>query len=93
MPCPGRRRTWRCDGVTEARDAARRFYPLAEGLARHLYDEPDRTVAALHEELLAHVGGRLHDDAALLLLRKPAGRTSAVEGTPATEPPRHSIPY
>ncbi|NEC27955.1 serine/threonine-protein phosphatase [Streptomyces sp. SID8111] len=81
------------DGVTEARDAARRFYPLAEGLARHLYDEPDRTVAALHEELLAHVGGRLHDDAALLLLRKPAGRTSAVEGTAAPEPPRHSVPY
>ncbi|MFJ9663555.1 PP2C family protein-serine/threonine phosphatase [Streptomyces sp. NPDC101219] len=81
------------DGVTEARDAARRFYPLAEGLARHLYDEPDRTVAALHEELLAHVGGRLHDDAALLLLRKPAGRTSPVEGTAAPEPPRHTVAH
>jgi len=29
------------------------------------------TLAALHDELLAHVGGRLHDDAALLLLRIP----------------------
>lgn len=65
------------DGVTEARDADREFYPLAEGLARHLYDEPDRTVAALHEELLHHVGGRLHDDAALLLLRKPVAATGA----------------
>lgn len=27
-------------------------------------------LTALHDELLAHVGGRLHDDAALLLLRK-----------------------
>ncbi|MFF8031843.1 MULTISPECIES: PP2C family protein-serine/threonine phosphatase [unclassified Streptomyces] len=63
------------DGVTEARDEGREFYPLAEGLARHLCDEPARTLAAVHEELLAHVGGRLHDDAALLLLRKPvAGR-------------------
>ncbi|GDY68128.1 hypothetical protein SAV14893_075210 [Streptomyces avermitilis] len=35
-------------------------------------DEPGRTLTALHDELLAHVGGRLHDDAALLLLRKPA---------------------
>ncbi|MGW2647265.1 PP2C family protein-serine/threonine phosphatase [Streptomyces sp. NPDC001393] len=58
------------DGVTEARDHARAFYPLAEGVARHVCDEPARTLTALHDELLAHVGGRLHDDAALLLLRK-----------------------
>ncbi|MEU0970016.1 PP2C family protein-serine/threonine phosphatase [Streptomyces sp. NPDC005917] len=58
------------DGVTEARDHARRFYPLAEGVARHVSDHPARTLTALHDELLAHVGGRLHDDAALLLLRK-----------------------
>ncbi|MEU8031850.1 PP2C family protein-serine/threonine phosphatase [Streptomyces sp. NPDC049099] len=58
------------DGVTEARDQAREFYPLAEGLARHVSDEPARTLTALHDELLTHVGGRLHDDAALLLLRR-----------------------
>ncbi|MEY7981494.1 PP2C family protein-serine/threonine phosphatase, partial [Streptomyces pilosus] len=69
------------DGVTEARDAARAFYPLTEGLARHLCDEPARTLAAVHQELLDHVGGRLHDDAALLLLRKPlaAGAPGAGE--------------
>ncbi|MFF2203376.1 PP2C family protein-serine/threonine phosphatase [Streptomyces sp. NPDC058145] len=65
------------DGVTEARDHAREFYPLAEGVARHVSDEPARTLSAVHADLLAHVGGRLHDDAALLLLRKsveePAG--------------------
>ena len=60
------------DGVTEARNHAREFYPLAEGLARHTCEEPVDTVTALHDELLAHVGGRLHDDAALLLLRIPA---------------------
>ncbi|WEP00099.1 PP2C family protein-serine/threonine phosphatase [Streptomyces sp. FXJ1.172] len=58
------------DGVTEARDHAREFYPLAAGVARHVSDDPARTLSAVHEELLAHVGGRLHDDAALLLLRK-----------------------
>ncbi|MFJ7149283.1 PP2C family protein-serine/threonine phosphatase [Streptomyces sp. NPDC100445] len=58
------------DGVTEARDHSRAFYPLAEGVARHVSEEPARTLTALHDELLAHVGGRLHDDAALLLLRK-----------------------
>ncbi|WP_420803164.1 PP2C family protein-serine/threonine phosphatase [Streptomyces spiramyceticus] len=60
------------DGVTEARNRDREFYPLVERVARHVSDEPSRTLAALHDELLAHVGGRLHDDAALLLLRKPA---------------------
>ncbi|MFE3036050.1 PP2C family protein-serine/threonine phosphatase [Streptomyces canus] len=64
------------DGVTEARNQLREFYPLAEGLARHVSDEPAYTLTALHEELLAHVGGRLHDDAALLLLRKPAASAS-----------------
>ncbi|MFS4093720.1 PP2C family protein-serine/threonine phosphatase [Streptomyces sp. AF1A] len=58
------------DGVTEARDHTRAFYPLAEGVARHVCNDPARTVCALHDELLEHVGGRLHDDAALLLLRK-----------------------
>ncbi|WP_406122083.1 serine/threonine-protein phosphatase [Streptomyces canus] len=64
------------DGVTEARNHGREFYPLAEGLARHLSDEPAGTLTALHDELLTHVGGRLHDDAALLLLRKPAASAS-----------------
>ncbi|AZQ38353.1 serine/threonine-protein phosphatase [Streptomyces cyaneochromogenes] len=65
------------DGVTEARNHAREFYPLADGLARHTCEEPSRTVTALHDELLAHVGGRLHDDAALLLLHKPAAAPEA----------------
>ncbi|WP_406003620.1 PP2C family protein-serine/threonine phosphatase [Streptomyces sp. NBC_00829] len=74
------------DGVTEARNHSREFYPLAEGVARHVSDDPSRTVSALHNELLAHVGGRLHDDAALLLLRKPAAVGSTTVGacrTPA----------
>ncbi len=67
------------DGVTEARDHGREFYALAEGLARHVSDEPATTLAGLEAELQAHVGGTLHDDAALLLLRKPA----AAEPAPA----------
>ncbi|MGW2821213.1 PP2C family protein-serine/threonine phosphatase [Streptomyces sp. NPDC001443] len=76
------------DGVTEARDRHRAFYPLAEGLARHVGDEPDRTLTALHAELLAHVGGRLHDDAALLLLHKPvpARRDAGEPAVPGDRP-------
>ncbi|MFF9059433.1 PP2C family protein-serine/threonine phosphatase [Streptomyces sp. NPDC101213] len=59
------------DGVTEARDRDREFYPLHDGLARTLTEEPARTLTALHDDLLAHVGGHLHDDAALILIRKP----------------------
>jgi serine phosphatase RsbU (regulator of sigma subunit) len=66
------------DGVTEARNQDRQFYPLAEGLARHVSNEPARTLTALHDELLDHVGGRLHDDAALLLLRMPAASETPV---------------
>ncbi|MEH0548844.1 PP2C family protein-serine/threonine phosphatase [Streptomyces sp. B21-105] len=72
------------DGVIEARDRHREFYPLAEGLARHLCDEPARTLGSIHEELLAHVGGRLHDDAALVLIRKP---TAGVPGAPVLPQP------
>lgn len=74
------------DGVTEARNHHREFYPLAEGLARHLCDEPARTLTALHDELLAHVGGRLHDDAALLLLHKPTVADLAVADPAVADP-------
>ncbi|MFF7387898.1 PP2C family protein-serine/threonine phosphatase [Streptomyces scabiei] len=77
------------DGVTEARDRDREFYPLAERLAHHLCEEPAHTLTALHDELLKHVGGRLHDDAALLLLRKPTASTPG-PGQPLPGVPRHS---
>ncbi|MFI2204326.1 PP2C family protein-serine/threonine phosphatase [Streptomyces sp. NPDC020192] len=72
------------DGVTEARDHARAFYPLAAGVARHVSDDPAHTLGAVHDELLAHVGGRLHDDAALLLLRKRTA-DGQVPALPRTE--------
>ncbi|MEW9521404.1 PP2C family protein-serine/threonine phosphatase [Streptomyces tubercidicus] len=74
------------DGVTEARDHQREFYPLSERLAVHLSEDPSRTLAALHEDLLTHVGGELHDDAALLLLRRPcAGPAGAGGGATADD--------
>ncbi|MFF8395362.1 PP2C family protein-serine/threonine phosphatase [Streptomyces sp. NPDC016172] len=73
------------DGVTEARDGGRAFYPLTEGLKRHVSHEPAHTVGALHDELLAHVGGRLHDDAALLLIRKPTARPAEAEAPGASD--------
>jgi hypothetical protein len=60
------------DGVTEARDAAGRFFPLADrvaGLPRRA--GPRRLVAELHGQLLEWAGGALDDDAVLLALGRP----------------------
>jgi serine phosphatase RsbU (regulator of sigma subunit) len=72
------------DGVTEARDARREFYPLEErvaGLAARTGggDLLDR----LRDDLLRHVGAPLDDDAALLLVRV----SGAWDGQAATASP------
>ena len=69
---PGDRLLMYTDGVTEARDAQRRFYPLAERLAdpavTRLGDPGAQLLDALRQDLLRHVGAPLTDDAALLLV-------------------------
>ncbi|MGN5381165.1 PP2C family protein-serine/threonine phosphatase [Streptomyces lasalocidi] len=57
------------DGVTEARDCGGSFYPLGDRAG--LLKEPDaeRALETLREDLVRHVAGPLHDDAAMLLLR------------------------
>ncbi|MFC5181743.1 PP2C family protein-serine/threonine phosphatase [Actinomadura harenae] len=56
------------DGVTESRDAAGRFYPLAERAAALVHPDPDVLLDALEADLHTHAGGRLQDDATLLSL-------------------------
>jgi serine phosphatase RsbU (regulator of sigma subunit) len=74
------------DGVTEARDASREFYPLDERvkvLAPQIQQKLGRTGRArgaatptlldlVRDDLLSYVGGPPNDDAALLLVRAPA---------------------
>lgn len=57
------------DGVTEARDHANRFYPLGERAFLLKDPDPERALEALRSDLVEHVEGPLHDDAAMLLLR------------------------
>lgn len=88
------------DGVTEARDARRAFYPLDERLAV-LGGEAgtdDRTLLLdlIHEDLLRHAGTPLKDDAALLLVRAPAVwpgpvKVTALRPQRAGEVPRTSV--
>lgn len=58
------------DGVTEARDTAGLFYPLAERVAAWTGEAPHRLLRRLHADLLAHTGGRLGDDAAAIAVRR-----------------------
>lgn len=65
---PGDRLLIYTDGVIEARDAQRRFYPLAERVAAWCGDPPATLLHHLRGDLLEHVGGHLDDDAAMVLV-------------------------
>ncbi|WP_256107303.1 PP2C family protein-serine/threonine phosphatase [Streptomyces sp. ODS05-4] len=73
------------DGVTEARDGAGDFYPLAARLHLLETESPELALEALHEDIVAHAGGPLGDDAAMLLLRyrSPEAVSSPREATAA----------
>lgn len=62
------------DGVTEARDAAGRFYPLPDRLGDAVPCDlrPADLLVALHTDLLRHTSGRLDDDAAVVAVRRDA---------------------
>ncbi len=57
------------DGVSEARDASGRFYPLAERLAALDVYEPQAVLDRLVADVRAYVSGDMADDAALLAVR------------------------
>lgn len=57
------------DGVTEARDRTNSFYPLGERAVLLKDPDPEGALQTLRGDLVQHVEGPLHDDAAMLLLR------------------------
>ncbi|WP_395297117.1 PP2C family protein-serine/threonine phosphatase [Kitasatospora hibisci] len=68
-PGPGDLLLLYTDGVSEARNAAGRFFPVAERLAEITAGSPEDVLDALLAEVRAWVGGSgLADDAALLAL-------------------------
>ncbi|WP_280697484.1 PP2C family protein-serine/threonine phosphatase [Kitasatospora sp. GP82] len=58
------------DGVTEARDHSRAFYPLADRIAHWSTLGPESLLHHVRRDLLDHVGGRLRDDAALIAVQR-----------------------
>lgn len=58
------------DGVIETRNADGTFYPLAERVGQWAARRPEELVHLLRHDLIAHAGGRLDDDAAVIALRR-----------------------
>ncbi|MFF9730999.1 PP2C family protein-serine/threonine phosphatase [Streptomyces albidoflavus] len=56
------------DGVTEARDAAGTFSPLAERVTGWTGTDPDAFLSRFRTDLLRYVGGHLDDDAAMIVV-------------------------
>jgi stage II sporulation SpoE-like protein len=73
------------DGVTEARDRTGEFFPLPEQVTPCAQEDPETLLDTLETALRHHVGGPLHDDAALLLLQRGRSRP----GHPIRRPSRH----
>ncbi|TXS22233.1 serine/threonine-protein phosphatase [Streptomyces sp. ms191] len=58
------------DGVIEARDPTRAFYPLTDRLTAWAGDDPPSLLGHLRADLHAYAGGHLGDDAALLAVER-----------------------
>ncbi|MEU4656822.1 PP2C family protein-serine/threonine phosphatase [Streptomyces sp. NPDC023723] len=84
------------DGVTEARDEAGAFYPLAD--RAHLLKDPDahQALSTVREDLSEHLAGPPHDDAAMLLVRHQGpppdgGEAKERSGTPGADPAEPTV--
>ncbi|MFG2818703.1 PP2C family protein-serine/threonine phosphatase [Kitasatospora sp. NPDC048365] len=58
------------DGVIEARNGSGDFYPLTERLGSWPSGDPGALLRGLCQDLLAHAGGSLGDDAAMVAIRR-----------------------
>ncbi|MFF2503522.1 PP2C family protein-serine/threonine phosphatase [Streptomyces sp. NPDC058067] len=65
------------DGVIEARDDSRAFYPLQERLTEWAGDDPPTLLSRLRADLQAYVGGHLGDDAAFVALERLESKSRA----------------
>lgn len=77
---PGEALVLYTDGAPDARDADGLFFPLTCALAwaaRGGPVHPQSVVDQVHDALLQHTGGRLTDDAALVVLRNDRSRVPA----------------
>ncbi|MGW9432884.1 SpoIIE family protein phosphatase, partial [Streptomyces decoyicus] len=58
------------DGIIEARSSDGSFYPLAERVAQWTDSGPEALLHHIRDDLIAHVGGQLNDDAAAVAIQR-----------------------
>ncbi|WP_161500717.1 PP2C family protein-serine/threonine phosphatase [Embleya scabrispora] len=78
------------DGVTEARNTTGAFYPLARHLATHAHNDAAGMLDAVEQALIAHVGGKLEDDAAMLAVTLTGPLLKVVKPARTLEPTHQS---
>lgn len=76
------------DGVIEARNRERAFYPLLERVASWNETDPASLVRHLHDDLLRYAGGNLDDDVAIIAVAVPQPGRGTGGGTMAPARPR-----
>lgn len=69
---PGDQILFYTDGISEARDKTGAFYPLAQCGPVLVGNDPETALDLLRNQVIKHVGHRLTDDAAMLLVRNAA---------------------
>lgn len=77
---PGAQLLLYTDGVSEARDPSGAFYDPAERLSGRTFPDPQALVDAVCGDVLAHTGGELGDDLAVLVVQRSVPGGGAVEG-------------
>ncbi|MEU6012205.1 PP2C family protein-serine/threonine phosphatase [Streptomyces sp. NPDC047453] len=70
------------DGVVEARDSSKAFYPLQERVAEWTQNSPRTLVQCVEKDLLAHADGALSDDAAILAIQRTPVPHTRLHATP-----------
>ncbi|MBO1331732.1 PP2C family protein-serine/threonine phosphatase [Streptomyces sp. VRA16 Mangrove soil] len=82
---PGEGLLLHTDGIEDARDAHGRFFPFQAALTdavRRRAVVPAAVIHAVYGRLLGHIGGRISDDAAMLVLRNDRRRVPVQHGGP-----------
>jgi serine phosphatase RsbU (regulator of sigma subunit) len=91
---PGDQILFYTDGISEARDRAGAFYPLSQCGQILAGNDPDKALDVLRDQVIRHVGHKLTDDAAMLLVSTAAAEEALGAGQSGSAPsvPPQAVP-
>jgi serine phosphatase RsbU (regulator of sigma subunit) len=88
---PGEKVLLYTDGLTEARNKAGEYFPLADSSSVRSPQHPDMLLDRLCDEVNQHVGHVPHDDVALLLVYREDALLPLAHGASAGNSPRRKV--